>query len=82
MSRPRPLRRQRSRVPSPTLSERSEHRSLSTDPLPSDYPELLDTPESPSLIKDAVKKLYDVEAAKINTLIRYVSTIAGIADVY
>jgi len=26
-------------------------------------------------IKDAVKKLYDVEAAKINTLIRYVSTM-------
>lgn len=28
-------------------------------------------------IKDAVKKLYDVEAAKINTLIRYVRTMSG-----
>jgi large subunit ribosomal protein L23Ae len=26
-------------------------------------------------IKDAVKKLYDVEAAKINTLIRYVGSM-------
>ena len=28
-------------------------------------------------IKDAVKKLYDVEAAKINTLIRYVRNLVG-----
>lgn len=32
-------------------------------------------------IKDAVKKLYDVEAAKINTLIRYVQTV-GYMDMY
>jgi ribosomal protein L23 len=29
-------------------------------------------------IKDAVKKLYDVEAAKINTLIRYVPRVCSV----
>jgi large subunit ribosomal protein L23Ae len=38
---------------------------------------LVDVKANKRQIKDAVKKLYDVEAAKINTLIRYASfTIA------
>lgn len=37
---------------------------------------IVDLKANKSQIKDAVKKLYEVEAAKINTLIRYVEMVA------
>lgn len=38
---------------------------------------LVDVKANKRQIKDAVKKLWDVQAAKINTLIRYVSVLAS-----